>query len=84
MEGSRTQRQAGTVTAGSPTFLRQEVLPYVPDAWYSPGAVNVGYEVSFTRHFYRPLLLHTLNEIRAHILTLEQETRGLVEEIVSA
>ena len=56
----------------------------MPDAWYSPGAVNVGYEVSFTRHFYRPLLLHTLNEIRAHILTLEQETRGLVEEIVSA
>ena len=35
-------------------FLEREVLPYAPDAWYAPDSVKVGYEVSFTRHFYKP------------------------------
>ena len=39
---------------GVEAFLRREVLPYTPDAWYSPGAVKVGYEISSTCHFYKP------------------------------
>ena len=35
-------------------FLRREVLPYAPDAWYVPTSVKIGYEISFTRHFYKP------------------------------
>ena len=31
----------------SRAFLRREVLPYAPDAWYDPGSVKVGYEISF-------------------------------------
>jgi hypothetical protein len=31
-----------------------EVLPYTPDAWIKEGATKIGYEVSFTRHFYKP------------------------------
>src|SRR5690606_32029716 len=38
---------------GIEAFLRREVLPYAPDAWYVPGSVKVGYEVSFTRYFYQ-------------------------------
>ena len=63
-------------------FLRREVLPYAPDAWYAPGSVKVGYEISFTRHFYRPQSLRPLEEIRADILALERETEGLLAEIV--
>ena len=39
---------------GVEAFLRREVLPYAPDAWYVPGSVKIGYEISFTRHFYQP------------------------------
>ena len=39
---------------GIETFLRREVLPYAPDAWYAPDSVKIGYEISFTRHFYKP------------------------------
>jgi hypothetical protein len=53
-----------------------------PDAWYVPDSVKTGYEISFTRYFYKPKPLRTLEEIRAEILTLEQETEGLLEEIV--
>ena len=69
---------------GIQAFLRREVLPYAPDAWYVPADVKIGYEISFTRHFYKPQPLRPLEEIRADILTLEQETEGLLEEIVGA
>ena len=45
---------------GIEAFLRREVLPYAPDAWHVPDSVKVGYEISFTRHFYRPQSLATL------------------------
>ena len=41
-----------------------------------------GYEISFTRYFYKPPQLRTLAEIRADIEALERETEGLLEEIV--
>ena len=67
---------------GIDAFLEKEVLPHAPDAWYLPGQVKVGYEISFTRHFYKPKPMRTLEEIRADILALEQETEGLLAEIV--
>ena len=67
---------------GIDAFLRREVLPHVPDAWYDPDSVKTGYEISFTRYFYKPQPLRTLEEIRADILVLERETEGLLDEII--
>ena len=67
---------------GIDTFLEREVLPYAPDAWYLPAQVKVGYEISFTRHFYKPKPMRTLEEIRADILALERESEGLLEGIL--
>jgi type I restriction enzyme M protein len=67
---------------GIETFIRREVLPYTPDAWINEDAAKIGYEVSFTRYFYKPQPLRTLAEIRADILALEKETVGLLGEIV--
>ena len=67
---------------GIDAFLCREVLPYAPDAWYVPDSVKIGYEISFTRHFYKPQPLRPLEEIRADILALERETEGLLAEIV--
>lgn len=66
---------------GIEAFIRREVLPYTPDAWVNKGATKIGYEVSFTRHFYKPPVLRTLAEISADILAVEQETEGLLSEI---
>ena len=68
---------------GIVAFLEREVLPYAPDAWYLPAQVKTGYEISFTRHFYKPKPMRTLEEIRADILALEQESEGLVREIMA-
>ncbi len=67
---------------GIEAFLRREVLPHAPDAWYVGDSVKVGYEISFTRYFYKPQPLRTLEEIRADILAVERQTEGLLEEII--
>jgi len=66
---------------GIEAFIRREVLPYTPDAWIVPGDTKIGYEISFTRHFYQPPQLRTLAEISADIHKLNEETKGILEEI---
>jgi type I restriction enzyme M protein len=67
---------------GVEAFLRREVLPYAPDAWYVASSIKVGYEISFTRYFYKPKPMRPLEEIRADILALAGETEGLLSEIL--
>ena len=67
---------------GIEAFIRREVLPHAADAWYDPESVKTSYEVSFTRYFYKPQPLRSLDEIRADILALEKETEGLLSEII--
>lgn len=67
---------------GIEAFIKREVLPYASDAWYVPDSVKVGYEISFTRYFYKPQPLRTLKEIRTDIEALERETEGLLDQIL--
>ena len=67
---------------GVEAFIRREVLPYAPDAWVDDSKTKVGYEISFTRHFYKPTPLRALDEIRADIRALQAETEDLLAEIV--
>lgn len=67
---------------GIKAFLKREVLPYTPDAWYVESSVKIGYEISFTRYFYKPTPMRTLEEIRSDILELEKDTEGLLSEIL--
>ncbi|MFO1029486.1 MAG: class I SAM-dependent DNA methyltransferase [Planctomycetota bacterium] len=67
---------------GVDAFITREVLPYTPDAWVKDGATKIGYEISFTRHFYKPQPLRTIEEIRAEILKAEQEAAGLLNDIL--
>ncbi len=67
---------------GIEAFIRREVLPYTADAWINADATKIGYEISFTRHFYKPQPLRTLEEIRADILAVEQEAGGLLDDLL--
>lgn len=70
--------------AGIDAFIRREVLPYTPDAWVNAGATKIGYEISFTRHFYKPQPLRTLAEIAADIVAAEKEAEGLLDGLLMA
>lgn len=67
---------------GIEAFIRREVLPYTPDAWIKEDSTKIGYEVSFTRHFYKPQPLRRLEEISADILTIEKEAEGLLDDLL--
>lgn len=73
---------AGEYASGIEAFMRREVLPYAPDAWIDESKTKIGFEVSFTRHFYKPSSMRTLDEIRADIRALEAETDDLLSKIV--
>ena len=67
---------------GIEAFIGREVLPYTSDAWIKEDATKIGYEVSFTRHFYKPPPLRTLEEISADILAIEKEAEGLLDGLL--
>ena len=69
---------------GIEAFLRREVLPYAPDAWYKPGSVKTGYEISFNRYFYKPEPMRTLGEIQTDIQALERESSGIFGDLFGA
>ena len=67
---------------GIAAFIENEVKPYSPDAFIKPGTEKIGYELSFTKYFYKPVQLRTLAEISADIRAIEKETDGLLDEII--
>ena len=62
-------------------YFKREVLPHVPDAWMDRSKDKVGYEINFTKEFYKYKPLRNLEEIRKDIIALEKETEGLLKEI---
>ena len=64
-------------------YFQREVLPFAPDAWYDKTKMKVGYEIAFNKYFYQYQPLRSLDAIAADILQLEQETDGLLKEIVA-
>jgi len=67
---------------GIEAFIKREVLPHVPDAWVDHSKTQIGYEVSFTRHFYKPQPLRTLEEIKTDLEAIQAEGEGLLEGII--
>jgi len=67
---------------GIEAFFEREVLPHAPDAWIAADKTQIGYEISFARYFYKPTPLRSLDEIRADILKLEQQSEGLLHKIL--
>jgi type I restriction enzyme M protein len=69
---------------GVDAFFRREVLPHLRDAWIDESATRIGYEISFARYFYKPEQPRTLEEIKADLYKLEDESEGLLARIVGA
>lgn len=64
-------------------YFAREVLPHVPDAWIDESKTKVGYEIPFTRHFYRYRELRPLEEIDFEIRSLEAEIQALLGEVLA-
>jgi type I restriction enzyme M protein len=63
-------------------YFKREVKPHVPDAWIDETKTKVGYEIPFTRHFYKYKALRPLAEIEGEIRALEGEIQGMLGEVL--
>lgn len=71
-----------TYEGGIEKFFTDEVLTFAPDAWIDDKKTQIGYEISFTKYFYKPVELRSLDDIISDIKLLEAETDGLLSEII--
>lgn len=63
-------------------FFQNEILPYTPDAILDDKSIETGYELSFTKYFYKPKQLRSIEEISSDIRAIEERTDGLLDEIL--
>lgn len=71
-----------TYAGGIEMFMQNEVLTYAPDAYVDEKKSQIGYEVSFTKYFYKPVELREMSEILESLTALEKEADGVLEEIM--
>ena len=65
-------------------FFKREVLPFSPDAWWDKKDTKIGYEINFAKYFYKHQPPRALTDIAKDIFAIEQETDGLLKEIIEA
>lgn len=68
---------------GIDAFMQKEVLPYAPDAYYELEKVIVGYELSFTKYFYKPVELRPIADITTDIESIESRLKGVLADILN-
>lgn len=71
-----------TYEGGIDAFIQNEVLTYAPDAWVDEKKTQIGYEISFTKYFYKPVELREMADILSDLRALEKEADGLMAEIM--
>ena len=67
---------------GVDAYMQNEVLPFAPDAYINEDKTVIGYELSFTKYFYKPIQLRSLESITADILEVENKTDGMLAQIL--
>lgn len=63
------------------SYFTREVLPYTPDAWIDESKTKIGYEIPFTRHFYKYTPPRPSRQIMAEILEIEKELDGALKVV---
>lgn len=63
------------------TYFEREVLPYNPNAWIDKKKTKVGYEIPFTRYFYKYVAPQKADEIKNEILEIEKELNGALNDL---
>lgn len=67
---------------GIDAFMKNEVLTYAPDAWVDEKKTQIGYEISFTKYFYKPVELREMKDILESLSVLENEADGMMSMVM--
>jgi len=70
-----------TYEGGIDAFMKNEVLTYASDAWVDEKKIQIGYEISFTKYFYKPVELRDMRAIISELQNLERKSDGMLSKI---
>ena len=62
-------------------YMKREVLPFAPNSYIDNSKTKIGYEISFTKYFYKYQEPRTTKEIMNEILELDKKLDGVLKEI---
>jgi type I restriction enzyme M protein len=71
-----------TYDGGIDAFMKNEVLVYTPDAWIDTKKTSIGYELSFTKYFFKPRKMRERETIAREIRDIETQMSGMLEGIL--
>lgn len=77
-----TENVPFTYEGGIDSFMKNEVLSYAPDAFVDDKKTTIGYEISFTKYFYKPVELRDMGDILDSLADLNRQTEGKITEIL--
>jgi type I restriction enzyme M protein len=63
-------------------YFEKEVKPHLPESWMDRSKDSIGYEINFTKYFYKYKPLRTLNDLTNELLNLEKESDGLMNKLI--
>ena len=64
------------------SYFLKEVKPHVDEAWINLDSTKIGYEISFNKYFYKHKHLRSIDDVTEDILALEEQSDGLIKEIL--
>lgn len=62
-------------------YFQREVRPYTSDAWINLPTTKIGCEISFNKHFYKPIPLRSLDENEADIRALDERSKDFIKSL---
>jgi type I restriction enzyme M protein len=63
-------------------YFEKEVKPHLPNSWVDKDKTQVGYEINFTKYFYKYTPIRSVQDVLKDLLELEKESDGLMNELV--
>jgi type I restriction enzyme M protein len=82
-DSKKRDKENVPLTQDLETYFETEVLPHVPDAWVDHSKTRIGYEINFTKYFYKYKPLRSTEEIEADLKALENQTENLLKKILT-
>lgn len=63
-------------------YFEKEVKPHLLESWMDRSKDSIGYEINFTKYFYKYKPLRSLSDLTKELLDLEKESDGLMNQLI--
>ena len=81
VDAAKRDYERVSLTENIEEYFKREVKPHLKDSWMDKSENKVGYEINFSKYFYKFANLRSLKEISEDLKSLDNEIKELSIEI---